>query len=138
MTHYAESRSHWGHLLKLYLTGKTQELYQYEVPVESCDDYDPVKSFMLNTLGDTRSHAARKWWYLSCQHGESHLRFFKRLNRINIRRLSDLDSKADIISFISLPRFFNSLSLAETPKMEAAEYATEFLQSRNCFKTKQR
>ena len=109
LTHNGVDKSAWGQLLPVYLAGKAQAALA-QVPVVSLDDYDAVKSVLLESLGDTPTSADRKWWSLYRQSGEDACSFYLRVRAIGIRRLQGLSTKEEILEKLVLSRFMSLLS----------------------------
>ena len=133
LTHNGVDKASWGQLLSVYLTGKAQAALA-QVPVASLDDYDAVKSVLLESLGDTPTSADRKWWSLYRQSGEDACAFYLRVRAIGIRRLQGLSTKEEILEKLVLSRFMSLLSsdsyscaMARQPKdgLEAARIVQE-------------
>ena len=133
LTHNGVDKSAWGQLLPVYLTGKAQAALA-QVPVASLDDYDAVKSVLLESLGDTPTSADRKWWSLYRQSGEDACSFYLRVRAIGIRRLQGLSTKEEILEKLVLSRFMSLLpsdsyssAMARRPKdgLEAARIVQE-------------
>ena len=133
LTHNGVDKSAWGQLLPVYLTGKAQAALA-QVPVASLDDYDAVKSVLLESLGDTPTSADRKWWSLYRQSGEDACSFYLRVRAIGIRRLQGLSTKEEILEKLVLSRFMSLLpsesyssAMARQPKdgLEAARIVQE-------------
>ena len=56
MTHNGVSKSEWGHVLPVYLSGRAQASFS-QVGDEMLTDYELVKETMLESLGDTPASA---------------------------------------------------------------------------------
>ena len=133
LTHNGVDKSAWGQLLPVYLTGKAQAALA-QLPVGSLDDYEAVKSVLLESLGDTPTSADRKWWSLFRQSGEDACSFYLRVRAIGIRRLQGLSTKEEILEKLVLSRFMSLLpsdsyssAMARQPKdgLEAARIVQE-------------
>ena len=133
LSHNGVDKASWGQLLPVYLTGKAQAALA-QVPVASLDDYDAVKSVLLESLGDTPTSADRKWWSLYRQSGEDACAFYLRVRAIGIRRLQGLSTKEEILEKLVLSRFMSLLpsdsyssAMARQPKdgLEAARIVQE-------------
>ena len=133
LTHNGVDKSAWGQLLPVYLAGKAQAALA-QVPVASLDDYDAVKSVLLESLGDTPTSADRKWWSLCRQSGEDACSFYLRVRAIGIRRLQGLSTKEEVLEKLVLSRFMSLLpsdsyssAMARQPKdgLEAARIVQE-------------
>ena len=138
LTHNCVEKTSWGQLLPVYLTGKAQAALA-QVPVASLDDYEAVKSVLLESLGDTPTSADRKWWSLVRQSGEDACSFYLRVRAIGIRRLQGLSTKEEILEKLVLSRFMSLLSsdsyscaMARQPKdgLEAARIVQELEETR--------
>ena len=138
LAHNGVDKSSWGQLLPVYLAGKAQAALA-QVPVASLDDYESVKSVLLESLGDTPTSADRKWWSLSRQPSEDACAFYLRVRAIGIRRLQGLSTKEEILEKLVLSRFMSllpsdsySCAMARQPKdgLEAARIVQELEETR--------
>ena len=138
LAHNGVDRSSWGQLLPVYLAGKAQAALA-QVPAASLDNYESVKSVLLESLGDTPASADRKWWSLSRQSSEDACAFYLRVRAIGIRRLQGLSSKEEILEKMVLSRFMSllhsdsySCAMARQPKdgLEAARIVQELEETR--------
>ena len=109
MAHNGVDKAEWGRLLPVYLAGRAQVALA-QVNAEDIDDYEQVKSTLLNSLGDTPSSADRKWWSLSRLPGEEPGSFYLRVRAIGLRRLHGLTSVGEITEKVILSRFLSLLS----------------------------
>ena len=109
MAHNGVDKAEWGQLLPVYLAGRAQVALA-QVNIEDLDDYEQVKSTLLNSLGDTPSSADRKWWSLSRLPGEEPGSFYLRVRAIGLRRLHGLTSVGEITEKVILSRFLSLLS----------------------------
>ena len=109
MAHNGVDKAEWGQLLPVYLAGRAQVALA-QVDTANLDDYDQVKSTLLNSLGDTPSSADRKWWSLSRLPGEEPGSFYLRVRAIGLRRLHGLTSVGEITEKVILSRFLSLLS----------------------------
>ena len=133
LTHNGVDKAAWGQLLPVYLAGRAQAALA-QVPSASLDDYEAVKTVLLESLGDTPASADRKWWSLYRQPGEDAGSFYLRVRAIGIRRLQGLSSKEEILEKLVLSRFMSLLppdsyssAMARQPKdgLEAARIVQE-------------
>ena len=138
LAHNGVDKSSWGQLLPVYLAGKAQAALA-QVPAASLDDYELVKSVLLESLGDTPASADRKWWSLSRQPSEDACAFYLRIRALGIRRLQGLSSKEEILEKLVLSRFMSLLSadtytgaMTRQPKdgLEAARIVQELEETR--------
>ena len=138
LAHNGVDKSSWGQLLPVYLAGKAQAALA-QVPAASLDDYELVKSVLLESLGDTPASADRKWWSLSRQPSEDACAFYLRIRALGIRRLQGLASKEEILEKLVLSRFMSLLSadtytgaMTRQPKdgLEAARIVQELEETR--------
>ena len=107
MTHNGVDKAEWGLLLPVYLAGRAQAAL---AQVEILDDYETVKSTLLDSLGDTPSSADRKWWSLTRLAGEDPGSFYLRIRAIGLRRLHGLTTVAQMKEKIILSRYLSLLS----------------------------
>ena len=137
MSDNGTSRSEWGHLLSIYLTGKAQDFLK-EIPVDLHHDYDSIKGSLLNWMGDTPSQAACKWWTATRRSGETYSSFYSCLVNLNICSMEGAPNRQSILNCALLYRIMHSLPpdafdfvFARNPKngREAVSYATEFVLS---------
>ena len=145
LAHNGVDKSSWGQLLPVYLAGKAQAALA-QVPAASLDDYDLVKSVLLESLGDTPASADRKWWSLSRQPSEDACAFYLRIRALGIRRLQGLSSKEEILEKLVLSRFLSLLSadtytgaMTRQPKdgLEAARIVQELEETRTFSRRRQ-
>ena len=139
MSHNGVERRTWGHLLPVYLSGRAQASFA-QVDASSLDDYNLVKSTMLESLGDTPASTDRRWWSLSCRSGEEAGAFYLRIRSTGIRRFDGLTTKEELCERVILSRFLSLLFpecytsvVARQPKtgLEAAKLVQEFEETRS-------
>ena len=106
MSHNGVDKAEWGQLLPVYLAGRAQAAL---AQVEELDDYDTVKSTLLDSLGDTPSSADRKWWTLTRLSGEDPGSFYLRVRAVGLRRLHGLTTVAQMKEKIILSRYLSLL-----------------------------
>ena len=122
----------------MYLSGKAQQSFA-QVDVSALDDYDLVKSTMLESLGDTPSSADRRWWSLCRRSGEEAGTFYLRIRSTGLRRLDGLVTKEEVCEKVILSRFLSLLApdcyncvIARQPQtgLEAAKLVQEYEEAR--------
>ena len=145
MIHNGVDRTTWGQLLPVYLSGRAQASFA-QVDSATLDDYDAVKSTMLESLGDTRASADRRWWTLSRKSGEEAGAFYLRVRSTGLRRFDGLASKEEVCERVILSRFLSLLSpdcytsvVARQPKtgLEASRFVLEYEEARSFSKRHQ-
>lgn len=57
-----ESKDRWAKLLPLYLTGKASAVFTARVSLDMMEDYDAIKTILLDAFGDTVEQARKDWW----------------------------------------------------------------------------
>ena len=105
MRHNKIDQREWGHLLPVYLTGKSFT----QVEEDTLDDYVIVKERMLESLEDTPASADRRWWTLSRQSGEEIGVFYLRVHSTGMRRLYGIQTREEICEKVILLRFLSTL-----------------------------
>ena len=101
-------RSQWGQNIHVQLTGRAQDALA-QVPLVSIEDYDVIKTTVLDALGDTPEFADRGWWSLSRKTGEDAYEFYLRIRACCILRLQGLSTKEEILEKLVLSRFLSLL-----------------------------
>ena len=138
MSHNGTDKRCWGQVLPVYLSGKAQQSFA-QVDVSALDDYDLVKSTMLESLGDTPSSADRRWWSLCRRSGEEAGTFYLRIRSTGLRRLDGLVTKEEVCEKVILSRFLSLLApdcyncvIARQPQtgLEAAKLVQEYEEAR--------
>ena len=71
MTCNKEPKIRWAKLLPLYLTGIASTLYTARVSADVKNDYQAIKTILLDSFGDTVQQARKDWWILRTLQGES-------------------------------------------------------------------
>ena len=101
-------RSQWGQNIHVQLAGSAQNALA-QVPLDSIEDYDVIKTTLLDALGDTPEFADRNWWSISRKSGEDVYAFYLRIRACGILRLQGLTSKDEILEKLVLSRFLSLL-----------------------------
>ena len=129
----------------MYLAGRAQAALA-QVDISALDDYDSVKSILLESLGDTPTSADRKWWSLNRQPGEEPGSFYLRVRGLGLRRLHGLTSKDEVVEHVILSRYLSLLSadcygavVNKQPKtgLEAARLVQEYEETRSFTRKRQ-
>ena len=135
MTCNKEPKIRWAELLPLYLTGNASTVYTARVSADVMNDYEAIKTILLDSFGDTVQQARKDWWTLRKLQGESPEELVIRIEGKIKRGLDGCDSIMDATAMITLSRFLSILPsdvstfvLGRNPKsaMEAAHMASEF------------
>ena len=138
-------RSQWGQNIHVQLAGSAQNALA-QVPLDSIEDYDVIKTTLLDALGDTPEFADRNWWSISRKSGEDVYAFYLRIRACGILRLQGLTSKDEILEKLVLSRFLSLLpadsyahATDRCPKdgSEAAKIVQQLEQRRAYIKEKQ-
>ncbi len=61
----------WAELLPLYLTGNASTVYTTRVSPDVKNDYEAIKTILLDSFEDTMQQARNDWWTLRKLQGES-------------------------------------------------------------------
>ena len=134
LTHNGVGRGEWGRLLRVYLSDSGQAAYLLINP-DRLDDYEFVKSELLESLGDTPDGADKRWVTLHRQRGESSRALFRRVHSTGYRRMEGLSSKEEVCNRMILSKFLTLLGpecyssvVAKRPRNgnEAAKFAQEY------------
>ena len=145
MLHTGVEKSAWGQLLPVYLAGRAQAALA-QVDISALDDYDSVKSILLESMGDTPTSADRKWWSLNRQPGEEPGSFYLRVRGLGLRRLHGLTSKDEVVEHVILSRYLSLLSadcygavVNKQPKtgLETARLVQEYEETRSFTRKRQ-
>ena len=135
MTCNKEPKIRWAELLPLYLTGNALTVYTARVSADVMNDYEAIKTILLDSFGDTVQQARKDWWTFRKVQGESPEELVIRIEGKIKRGLDGCDSMMDATAMITLSRFLSILPsdvspfvLGRNPKsaMEAAHMASEF------------
>ena len=135
MTCNKEPKIRWAELLPLYLTGNASTIYTARVSADVKNDYEAIKTILLDSFGDTVLQARKDWWTFRKLQGESPEELVIRIEGKIKRGLDGCDSIMDATAMITLSRFLSILPsdvspfvLGRNPKsaMEAAHMASEF------------
>ena len=139
-----EPKPRWASLLRHYISGNLLAAFNADITPDILNDYDAVRHILLQAMGDTAEQAARKWWEIQKRPDESFHSFYQRISILNNKRLEHLgDSKKDILNYITLSRFLESLptfcynyvvSRKPVTGRDAATLATEFFQSQSKYR----
>ena len=134
----------WAELLPLYLTGNASTVYTARFSADVKNDYEAIKTILLDLFGDTVQQARKDWWTLRKLQGESPEELVIRIEGKIKRGLDGCDSIMDATAMITLSRFLSILPshvspfvLGRNPKsaMEAAQMASE-IQALHSWKAK--
>ena len=135
MTCNKEPKICWAELLPLYLTGNASTVYTARVSAGVKNDYEAIKTILLDSFGDTVQQARKDWWTLRKLQGESPEELVIRIEGKIKRGLDGCDSIMDATAMITLSRFLSifpsdvsTFVLGRNPKsaMESAHMASEF------------
>ena len=134
LIHNGVGRGEWGRLLRVYLSDSSQAAYLL-INSDRLDDYEFVKSELLESLGDTPDGADKRWVTLHRQRGESSRALFRRVHSTGYRRMEGLSSKEECCNRMILSKFLTLLGpecyssvVAKRPRNgnEAAKFAQEY------------
>ena len=64
MTCNKEPKIRWAELLPLYLIGNASTVYTARVSADVKNDYEAIKTILLDSFGDTVQQARKDWWTL--------------------------------------------------------------------------
>ena len=101
-------RSQWGQNVHVQLAGSAQNALA-QVPLDSIEDYDIIKTTLLEALGDTPDFADRNWWSITRKPGEDVYAFYLRIRACGILRIQGLTSRDEILEKLVLSRFLSLL-----------------------------
>ena len=138
-------RAQWGQNVHVQLAGSAQNALA-QVPLDAMEDYDIIKTTLMEALGDTPTVADRNWWSISRKSGEDIYAFYLRIRACGILRIQGLTSRDEILEKLVLSRFLSLLpadsythATDRCPKngSEAAKIVQELEQRRTYIKEKQ-
>ena len=130
-----EPKDQWARSLSLHLTGKASTVFSTRIPLDRQDDYDAVKSILLDAFGDTVDLARQQWWTLKKSSNETFQDCMIRIEEKFKRGLEGCETRFDYVSTLSLSKFISLLPaecrtyvLGRNPRdgMMAAHLAEEF------------
>ena len=71
MTCNKEPKIRWAELLPLSLTGNVSTVYTARVSADVKNDYEAIKTILLDSFGETVQQTRKDWWTLRKLQGES-------------------------------------------------------------------
>ena len=97
-----EPKEQWARLLSLHLTGKASTVFNTRIPLDKQDNYDAVKTILLDAFGDTVDLARQQWWTLRKASNESFQDCMIRIEEKFKRGLEGCETHFDYVSTLSL------------------------------------
>ena len=130
-----EPKDQWARLLSINLSGKASTIFNTRIPTAQQDDYDVVKTVLLDGFGDTVDLARKQWWIMRKETEESFQDCMIRFEEKFKRGMEGCTSILDLVSILSMSKFLSILTpecrtyvLGRNPKdgITAAHLAEEF------------
>ena len=130
-----EPKDQWARLLSINLSGKASTVFNTRIPTAQQDDYDVVKTVLLDAFGDTVDLARQQWWTMRKETEESFQACMIHFEEKFRRGMEGCTTILDLVSILSMTKFLSILTpecctyvLGRNPKdgIAAAHLAEEF------------
>ena len=105
-----EPKDQWARTLSIYLSGKASAVFFSSIPTDKQNDYEVVKTVLLDAFGDTVDMARQLWWTLRKTADESLQDCMIRIEQKFKRGLEGCSTYFDYSTTLFLSKFTSLLS----------------------------